>query len=177
MRMTRDEEAGLGIENPQGYEQTDVRAKGVMIFLAGLLVSLGVSLVFVWWLYGVFSVKPAAVQISPAQIPPEPRIQSAPLVDIWQIRAHEDAVLDSYGWVDKQTGVVRIPVDRAIDILAQRGLPVRTGTGPIPGVPDTGPESGGPQTGRPVPRLNPATPFVSSQPLPGGGQGAGAEVT
>lgn len=165
--MSRDEEAGLGIENPQAYEQTDVRATGVMIFLAGLFAALGASVLVIWWLYGVFAPNQAAVRISPAEIPPEPRIQSAPLVDLWRIRAHEDAVLESYGWVDKQAGVVRIPIDRAIDILAERGLPARTGTGAIPGVPDTGPESGGPQTGRPVPRLNPATPFVSSQPLMG----------
>jgi hypothetical protein len=142
-----------------------------MIFLASLLLGLLLSVVVVWWLYGVFGANRPAVRPSPAQVPPEPRIQSAPLVDLWHIRAHEDAVLGTYGWVDKQAGTVRIPIERAMDILAERGLPARTGAGPAPGVPDTGPESGGPQTGQPVPRQNPATPFVTSQPLTGGMQG------
>lgn len=169
--MTRDEQAGAGIEDPQAYEHKDVGPNGVLIFLASLLLALLLSIVVVWLLYGYFGATHPAVRVFPGQVPPEPRIQSAPLIDLRHIRAHEDAVLGSYGWVDKQTGTVRIPIDRAMDILAQRGLPVRTGTGPAPGVPDTGPESGGPQTGQPVPRQNPATPFVSSQPLTGGMQG------
>jgi hypothetical protein len=41
------------------------------------------------------------------------------------MRAAEDAALDSYGWVDKDAGIVRIPVDRAMEILAKKGLPSR----------------------------------------------------
>jgi hypothetical protein len=137
--------------------------------MAGLLLSIGLGLVVVWCTYGLFSSEVASLKPSPlpkpSQIPPEPRIQSAPLLDIQKLRAHEDAVLDTYGWVNRETGVIRIPIDRAMDLIVQRGLPVRTGTDPGPTVPDTGPESGGPQTGVAVPRFNPATPFVSSKPL------------
>jgi hypothetical protein len=87
-----------------------------------------------------------------SQVPPEPRIQADPGLDLWRLRAHEDKVLGSYGWSDRQAGAVRIPIDRAMELLAQRGLPVRSGTGAEAGAPDTGPESGGPQTGQPVPR-------------------------
>jgi hypothetical protein len=164
--MTRDEEAEHGIERSEAFEHRDVNATGVFVFLAGLFAALGLSLVFLWLLYGFFaSGRPVTEPIPKAkltQAPPEPRIQSKPQVEIWQLRAREDAVLKTYGWVDKQAGTVRIPIDRAIDLLAQRGLPARTGGAFGPTVPGTGTESGGPQTGRPTPRFNPATPFVSS---------------
>lgn len=167
--MTRDEEAGLGIENPEAYEHQDVRPAGVFIFLAGLFVALGLTLVFLWWLFGVLAANRAAVgpfpALKPNQVPPEPRLQSTPQIEIQQLRAHEDAVLETYGWVDKQKGIVRIPIDRAMDLLSERGLPARAGAAAMPTVPETGPESGGPQTGQPVPRFNPSTPFVPSRPL------------
>ena len=37
----------------------------------------------------------------------------------------EEAALNSYGWVDKDAGIVKIPVDRAMEILAKKGLPAR----------------------------------------------------
>lgn len=42
-----------------------------------------------------------------------------------QLHATENAVLTTYGWVDRQKGIVRIPIDRAIELLLQRGLPTR----------------------------------------------------
>jgi hypothetical protein len=36
----------------------------------------------------------------------------------------ENEILGSYDWVDQNNGVVRIPIDQAMDLLAQRGLPV-----------------------------------------------------
>ena len=60
-----------------------------------------------------------------ARLPPMPRLQSAPITDLKDMRAAEDQILSGYGWVDQQHGVVRIPIDRAIDLLAQRGLPAR----------------------------------------------------
>ena len=43
------------------------------------------------------------------------------------LRAHEDELLDTYGWVDKNAGVVRIPIDEAMKLTLQRGLPARQG--------------------------------------------------
>jgi hypothetical protein len=56
---------------------------------------------------------------------PEPRLQVAPQVDLAALRTRENTELTTYGWIDRGAGVVRIPIDRAIDLLAQRGLPVR----------------------------------------------------
>jgi hypothetical protein len=46
-----------------------------------------------------------------------------------KIRVREDGLLDSYGWVDENAGTVRIPIERAMDLLVQRGLPVRPQAG------------------------------------------------
>jgi hypothetical protein len=56
---------------------------------------------------------------------PEPRLQIDAHNELRQMRAAEDAVLNSYGWIDKDSGRVRIPIERAMEILAQKGLPAR----------------------------------------------------
>jgi hypothetical protein len=45
------------------------------------------------------------------------------------LRRHEDEILNSYGWVDQKAGVVRIPIDKAMDLLVQKGLPTKSGEG------------------------------------------------
>jgi hypothetical protein len=57
---------------------------------------------------------------------PPPRLQIAPRDDLRALRERENAELNSYGWVDKSAGVVRIPISRAMQILSERGLPVRS---------------------------------------------------
>jgi hypothetical protein len=56
---------------------------------------------------------------------PGARLQVDANKDLRQMRAGEDAVLNSYGWVDKDSGIVRIPIERAMEILAKKGLPAR----------------------------------------------------
>ena len=60
-----------------------------------------------------------------AQLPPTPRLQVASGQDLKELRAKENATLNEYRWVNKDLGVVSIPVERAIEILAQRGLSAR----------------------------------------------------
>ncbi len=57
--------------------------------------------------------------------PPEPRLQTHPEEGLRALREAEKNDLEGYGWVDQKRRVVRIPVARAIDILAERGLPAR----------------------------------------------------
>ena len=52
--------------------------------------------------------------------PPAPRLQTNPSLDLGQKRASEDLALRSYGWVDRSAGTVRIPIDRAMELIAQR---------------------------------------------------------
>lgn len=55
----------------------------------------------------------------------EPRLQVAPAHDLTDMRRSEHDVLDSYGWVDRHEGVVHVPIERAIDLTLERGLPTR----------------------------------------------------
>ena len=63
-------------------------------------------------------------------LPPRPRLQTYPFDDIKELRKEESKVLDHYAWVDQNAGVVRIPIERAIDVLAEKGLPYRQGPAP-----------------------------------------------
>jgi hypothetical protein len=56
---------------------------------------------------------------------PKPNLQLDPHDDLTALRAREDAELNGYTWVDRSNGVVRIPIDRAMDLIAQGRLPVR----------------------------------------------------
>ena len=58
-------------------------------------------------------------------LPPRPRLQTYPFDDIKQLRKEENKVLDHYAWVDQNAGVVQIPIERAIDVLVEKGLPYR----------------------------------------------------
>jgi hypothetical protein len=81
-------------------------------------------------------VLPPIVAANLARTPPEPRLEPFPLAPGQRLRAEEDAILETYGWVDKKAGVARIPIDRALEILAARGLPpskpVPPGAAPMP---------------------------------------------
>jgi hypothetical protein len=55
----------------------------------------------------------------------EPVLQAAPAQELEALRKAEDRVLNQYRWIDKSQGVVRIPIERAMDLVAERGLPVR----------------------------------------------------
>jgi hypothetical protein len=66
--------------------------------------------------------------------PPLPRLQTYPFDDVNGLRQQEAKLLDRYAWGDKNAGTVRIPVSRAIELLAEKGLPHR------PAAPETTPE-------------------------------------
>ena len=116
-----------------GHEERDVSFVPLVRGLIGLVALVILSLVVVRVLLGYLAVHEAETSPQPnplaqnfgRQVPPEPRLQSDPLQDLQTLRAQEEAQLTSYGWVDRKAGIVRIPVQRAIELLAQRGLPAR----------------------------------------------------
>ena len=94
----------------------------------------------IWLLFQYFSER-ESVRLAPeyplaagqeTRLPPEPRLQTDPRADLRELRAHESTVLSTYGWVDKAAGVVRIPIEEAMRITAQRGLPARSAPGEAP---------------------------------------------
>lgn len=116
-----------------GHEKRDVSFVPLVRGLVGLVALILVSLVVVRLVLGILAAREAK-ESPPAnplaqnfgrQIPPEPRLQPYPLQDLQTLHAQEEATLNTYGWVDRKAGVVRIPVQRALELLAQRGLPAR----------------------------------------------------
>jgi hypothetical protein len=55
-----------------------------------------------------------------------PHLQDDPAAELAKLRTDEDLKLNSYGWVDREAGVVRIPIERAMDLLLKKGLPARS---------------------------------------------------
>ncbi|MBV9572834.1 MAG: hypothetical protein JOY93_02180 [Acidobacteriales bacterium] len=138
------------IQNPEvEFERQDLGAKPILGFLLGLCVA-GVILYFViWGLYRFLDARERAHQ--PQQNPlvkagtetsfapevdleqfPKPRLEKYERVDFNRFRRDEEQRLNSYGWVDEQAGVLRIPIDRAMELTAQRGLPVTPRSGEVP---------------------------------------------
>jgi hypothetical protein len=68
---------------------------------------------------------PLAAKIDP-KLPPEPRLQQFPANEIWRFRTDEEERLHSYGYVNKEAGVVHIPIEQAMRLTIERGLPTRT---------------------------------------------------
>jgi len=56
---------------------------------------------------------------------PEPQLETNERTELNKARLGEEETLATYDYVDKNTGVIRIPIDRAMDLLVARGLPVR----------------------------------------------------
>ena len=109
----------------------DVNIRAVFGFGIALFVVAAVIHLLVWVLFGFFAgetatstAAPPAITAAPDRVPPEPRLQTNPREDLRELRAHEDEVLNSYGWVDKNAGVARIPIDEAMKLTLQRGFPV-----------------------------------------------------
>ena len=118
--------------NPEvGFEKEDVDATSLIKFLLWLVVATVAIVFLLWRLYFVFVAQEAARQPPPpimkptaAQMAPlPPLLQEYPYRDLAEFRAHEDALLQSYGWVDKDLGRVHIPIDEAMRLVAARGLP------------------------------------------------------
>lgn len=117
-------------KNP-GHELTDAKVSGIFWAGAGLVLLSAVAFVLIWALMKFFETsrtvpeQPEFVLEQPERLPPEPRLQVKPDVDIEVFKAHEDSLLSTYGWVVKEAGVVRIPVERAKELSLKRGFPVR----------------------------------------------------
>jgi hypothetical protein len=121
--------------NPEvHHEQSDVNIRAILGFGAALFVVAAVVHVLIYVLFGYFDSRenakvPAEYPLAATQEhrePPEPRLQTDPRQDLADLRAKEDEVLGSYGWVDKNAGLVRIPIDAAVKLTLERGLPART---------------------------------------------------
>lgn len=130
-----DEEYG---PTPPGakYEHTDIDARVGYQFALWLFVSMIVSFGIVYGTFWFFEGRertaneaaqqyPLAASV-PHKQPPSPNLQTQPFKDVYNLHLGENEKLTSYGWVDKDGGVARIPIDRAMEVMLQRGFPART---------------------------------------------------
>lgn len=119
------------------HEHTDADSYAITRFGIALAFLIVVAQLLLWWLFDHFSARearlsphvPAIVRMEAPRLPPEPRLQgNAPLdlnprLDLKKMRQDEDAFLNHYGWIDPDRGIVHVPIDKALDIIAQTGLP------------------------------------------------------
>ena len=132
-------------EEHESYEHQDLRAAGILYFLLTLVV---VTILCMFGLKGLYAfldhreratqsaVNPLVKNVPedtrhishgyPQTAFPSPRLEEDERGQLNGIRLQQDDELYSYGWVDEKAGVVRIPIEHAMDLLAQRGLPVRS---------------------------------------------------
>jgi len=121
-------------ESHAGHESTDARARPIAILMVGLAILVFLAMLLMAWLLDLFQIRSDQSEIVPAgltdkfQIPPQPRLQASPVIDLERLRAREKRELSSYEWIDEATGVMRIPIERAMEITAETGLPARQQT-------------------------------------------------
>ncbi|MBZ5678496.1 MAG: hypothetical protein LAO24_00160 [Acidobacteriia bacterium] len=136
-----------------GFERRDIGVAGVLYFFLGLA---AVTLVLGFLLVGLYrfldkrdNAQQAPVNPLVTNVPadtrhiqkdyeenafPEPRLEKDELEkgrrnQLNKVRLDEEQLLNSYGWADERSKTVRIPIERAMDLVAQRGLPVRPQAG------------------------------------------------
>jgi hypothetical protein len=111
------------------YEATDVNVWPVTKALGALVAVTVVALLipmFLWFRGRLARTDPAPPPMGrheTGRLPAEPRLQTRPLDDLAAIRADDERRLKSYGWVDESQGIVRIPIEAAMRMIAERGLP------------------------------------------------------
>ena len=150
----------MAVANPNprpGFERHDASARAITLVGIGFLVALTLVIVATTVLFSTLTgaspqlqLPPPGVAISaspPTPLPPPPRLETQPGQTLNAIQAQDEVILNSYTWVDRAHGIVRIPIDRAMVLVAEQGLPTRPGG--QQGYQDTGTTlPSGPSSGR-----------------------------
>lgn len=116
----------------EGHELRDMRLRTVVRWLALLAVSVTVLVVLVTlfergMLGHVGPLSPVVEDVPKVTPPPQPRLEQENGEILAALHAKEDKILNNYTWIDQAAGTVSLPIDRAIELTAQRGLPVHPG--------------------------------------------------
>jgi hypothetical protein len=114
------------------HELKDVNVRNLLL-LGGALCGITIGgLLSMGLLFGYYSSQPpsgeppTALEMEPQSLP-QPRLQLHEHMDLERKRQAEDVILASYGWVDRKSGVVRIPIERAMELVAERAQAKLTG--------------------------------------------------
>jgi hypothetical protein len=128
-------EQAAPINGSVDYEAKDFPVQAVITFGLVLALMIGAAHLIVWAANRVIGTQAAdsasAISILRPRmeelLPPEPRLQGipghaeAPPDELRQVRQADEAILNSYGWVDQQGGIARIPISEAMRLLAAPG--------------------------------------------------------
>jgi hypothetical protein len=122
------------------HEESDVAVRpiatyGALLFLLVLVVGVAMAGLLHYYERREARRSPPASPLAESygrKVPPEPRLQTDPRVDLERLHQQEHAILDGYGWIDRPAGVVRIPIDRAISLFAERSAERRKRGGKRP---------------------------------------------
>lgn len=134
--------------NHGSYERQDVQVPGILYFLLALIVVTAIGMFGLRGLYAFLEhrsrvsetpVNPLVAHIPedtrhvapgyPQGVFPNPKLEEDERGQLNDIRIREEKQLYSYGWVDEKAGTLHIPIERAMDLIVQRGLPVRSQSG------------------------------------------------
>lgn len=112
------------------FEETDVSAGPAIWTGIGILSVMFASaaiLIVAYFYYARYraEVMPPAPPVAQGYRPepPEPRLQSSPPADFQEYLTTQKAALNRYTWVDREKGIVTLPIARAIELIARRGIP------------------------------------------------------
>ncbi|MDP9263039.1 MAG: hypothetical protein M3O85_01825 [Acidobacteriota bacterium] len=129
-------EMNLPGQRPPAPPSGDENVRAILRFGFWMVVSAGIIYASLWGMFQYFDWQAAAAD--PAQNPllagekspanlsarfPQPLLQANAAADQVKARAREDELLNTYGWVDRQAGIVHLPVDRAMQMIAEHGVP------------------------------------------------------
>ena len=119
-----------------GYERREASVRLILFSIAGLAVTVVIVCGIVYglfkWFEGQYTAEGRDTQVA-TSLPstPGPHVEEFPATELKEMRGNEEAILHSYGYVDQKSGVVHIPIEKAMDdVLAT--LP----TGPAKGAPN-----------------------------------------
>jgi hypothetical protein len=112
-----------------GHERKD--ADVIALFMVGALLCLGGIIVILscWALIHVLTLRQNAREKAAVAATqqgwkfPAPNLVVEPGSDFQPLRSAQEKELNSYGWIDRKSETVRIPIDRAMQLLVERGLP------------------------------------------------------
>lgn len=116
--------------NPHDHERKDVDV--FSLFMIVLALSLACALIFLTvtimmhyfkWREPPKTAGRADMPLTRAEEFPAPRLEVRPGANLAELRAAEDVDLTTYGWIDRNAEIVRIPIERAMELILERGLP------------------------------------------------------
>ena len=122
-------------DSVHAYEPYEERVRPVVLFTVWLTVGTLLVLGLMKLAHDAFDreMRAGSRQIHPLaadrEEPPEPRLQATPVLELRELQKREETRLTTYGWIDRQSGIVHVPIERAMEIVAEEGLPVREGGG------------------------------------------------